>query len=67
MSNKKSLADRILAIQNHCAGQHIDLGFSFDIVEETWQAWDENLADELGGTADSFEGMIEAVEAHFEF
>lgn len=63
MSNK-SLADRILTIQKYCVECHIDLDMTFDPVNESWTGWDQDQ--ELTGPVDSFEGLVEALEAEFE-
>jgi len=63
MSNKKSLEDRILEIQKYCAECHIQLDMSFDPVDSSWSGYDQ--AEELTGPVDSFEGLVEALEAEF--
>ena len=64
MSNKKSLEDRILEIQQYAVECHIDLDMTFDPVNETWSGWDQDQ--ELTGPVDSFEGLVEALEAEFQ-
>lgn len=63
MSNK-SLQDRILDIQKYCIECHIDLDMTFDPVNETWSGYDQS--EELTDPVDSFEGLIEALEAEFQ-
>lgn len=64
MSNKKLLEDRILEIQKYCAECHIDLDMTFDPVNGSWSGWDQDQ--ELTGPVDSFEGLVEALEAEFQ-
>lgn len=63
MSNK-SLEDRILEIQKYCTEYGIDLDMTFDPVNESWSGYDQ--AEELTGPVDSFEGLVEALEAQFD-
>lgn len=63
MSNKKSLEDRILEIQKYCVDYHVDLGMTFDPVNGAWSGYDQS--EELTGPVDSFEDLVEALEAEF--
>lgn len=59
----EQLIDRILKIQKAAQEDHMALDLCFDPVTETWTAWDGE--DDLTDPADSFEGMIEALETDF--
>lgn len=61
----KSLADRILFIQNHCKDNNIDIDFYYDSTGNTWTAY-ENDEDQVTEPADSFEEMIDGLEAVLE-
>lgn len=63
MSNKKPLEDRILEIQKYCVDYHVDLDMTFDPVNGAWSGWDQDQ--ELTGPVDSFEDLVEALEAEF--
>lgn len=64
MGNSKSLQDRIQEIQKHCVEYHVDLDMTFDPVNEMWTGYDQDQ--ELTEPCDSFEGLVEALEATFE-
>lgn len=62
MSNKP-LADRILAVQQYCIDGHMQLGLELDSDSNLWRAWDDQ--EQLTDGCDSFEEMIETLEAEF--
>lgn len=63
MSNKdKSLADRILAIQEYCDDTHQTLEFFF--AQGHWHAALDDVDE--GDPSDTFEGMVEMLEAALE-
>lgn len=63
MGAQKSLEDRIEAVKNYCKDNHISLGFEYDPVDDTWEAFEGS--EQLTGPCKDFHELIEALEADF--
>lgn len=59
------LEDRIKAISDRCAKEHSELELTFDPVDNTWNCWLDSDSEEPTFVAESFEEIIEALEAEF--